>query len=123
MIGTYSCGVLGERFPKKSVLSLLYLARGMIFLLFILAPLSEASVLIFGAAMGFLWLGTVPPTSGLVAHLFGPTYMSMLFGIVFLSHQIGGFCGALLSGRLYDALGSYDQIGRAPCREREWKYL
>src|SRR3546814_9415347 len=82
----------------------------MIFLLFILAPLSEASVLIFGAAMGFLWLGTVPLTSGLVAHLFGPTYMSMLFGIVFLSHQIGGFCGAWLSGRLYDALGSYDLV-------------
>ncbi len=107
IIGTYGCGVLGQRFPKKSVLSLLYLLRALIFLVFIIVPLSEVSVLLFGAAIGLLWLGTVPLTSGLVATIFGPTYMSMLFGIVFLSHQVGGFLGAWLAGVLFDALGSY----------------
>ena len=107
IIGTYGCGVLGQRFPKKSVLSLLYLLRALIFLAFIIVPLSEATVLLFGAAIGLLWLGTVPLTSGLVATIFGPTYMSMLFGIVFLSHQVGGFLGAWLAGALFDLLGSY----------------
>ncbi len=107
IIGTYGCGVLGQRFPKKSVLSLLYLLRALIFLVFMIVPLSEVSVLLFGAAIGLLWLGTVPLTSGLVAAIFGPTYMSMLFGIVFLSHQVGGFLGAWLAGVLFDLLGSY----------------
>ncbi|MEE8499410.1 MAG: MFS transporter, partial [Kiloniellales bacterium] len=105
---TLACGLLGQRYPKKSVLSLLYLLRALVFLAFLVVPVSEASVLVFGAAMGFLWLGTVPLTSGLVAHIFGPTYMSMLFGIVFLSHQVGGFGGAWLAGHLYDLTGSYD---------------
>jgi MFS family permease len=108
VFGTLGCGLLGQRYPKKSVLSLLYLLRALVFLAFLVVPVSEASVLAFGAAMGFLWLGTVPLTSGLVAHIFGPTYMSMLFGIVFLSHQVGGFGGAWLAGYLYDLTGSYD---------------
>ena len=94
IIGTLGCGLLGQRYPKKSVLSLLYLLRALVFLAFLVVPVSEASVLAFGAAMGFLWLGTVPLTSGLVAQIFGPAYMSTLFGIVFLSHQVGGFGGA-----------------------------
>ena len=88
----------------------LYLARALIFLLFLVFPVTEASVLAFGAAMGLLWLGTVPLTSGLVAFIFGPAYMSMLFGIVFFGHQIGGFLGAWLAGYAYDYLGSYDSI-------------
>ena len=110
IIGTLVCGYLGQRFEKKRVLAGLYLARAMIFLLFLVFPVTEASVLAFGAAMGLLWLGTVPLTSGLVAFIFGPAYMSMLFGIVFFSHQIGGFLGAWLAGFAYDYLGSYDAI-------------
>ena len=107
IIGTLGCGLLGQRYAKKSVLSLLYLLRALVFLAFLAVPVSEISVLFFGAAMGFLWLGTVPLTSGLVAQIFGPAYMSMLFGIVFLSHQAGGFIGAWLAGALYDLTGSY----------------
>ena len=84
--------------------------RAGVFLLFLMVPVTEISVLAFGAAMGFLWLGTVPLTSGLVAQIFGPAYMSMLFGLVFLSHQVGGFLGAWLAGVLYDAFGSYDAM-------------
>jgi MFS family permease len=108
VIGTLGCGLLGQRYPKKSVLSLLYLLRALVFLAFLVVPVSQASVLVFGAAMGFLWLGTVPLTSGLVAQIFGPAYMSTLFGMVFLSHQVGGFGGAWLAGYVYDLTGSYD---------------
>lgn len=110
IIGTAACGWLGARYPKALVLSLLYLARAAIFLLFLLLPLSETSVLIFAATMGLLWLGTVPLTSGLVAAIFGPAYMSTLFGIVFLSHQVGGFLGAWMAGWLYDRFASYDAM-------------
>ncbi len=110
IVGTYFCGYFGQRYPKKSVLSLLYLARAAIFVVFIVTPVSETTVLLFGAAMGFLWLGTVPLTSGLVAYIFGPAYLSMLFGIVFFGHQVGGFLGAWLAGAVYDYLGSYDAM-------------
>ena len=92
------------------MLSFLYLARAGAILIFILAPVTEISVLLFGAIMGFLWLGTVPLTSGLVGHIFGTRYMSMLFGIVFLGHQFGGFLGAWLAGVAFDSFGSYDTI-------------
>ena len=108
--GTLIAGWLGGRYRKKYVLSLLYLLRSLAFILFLIAPVSETSVLVFGAALGFLWLGTVPLTSGLVAQIFGPAYMSMLYGGVFLSHQVGSFLGAWLGGRVYDATGSYDAI-------------
>ncbi len=108
--GTLIAGWLGGRYRKKYVLSLLYLLRSLAFVLFLVAPVSETSVLVFGAALGFLWLGTVPLTSGLVAQIFGPAYMSMLYGGVFLSHQLGSFLGAWLGGRVYDATGSYDAI-------------
>ena len=110
IIGVYYCGVLGGRFPKKNVLSLLYLARTSFILIFILLPVTEISVLVFAALMGFLWLGTVPLTSGLVGDIFGTRYMSMLFGIVFLGHQFGGFLGAWLAGMAFDRFGSYDTI-------------
>ncbi len=110
IVGNYACGALGGRYPKKTLLSLLYLARAAIFLGFLAVPLSQTSVLVFSAAIGFLWLGTVPLTSGLVAHIFGTRYMSMLFGIVFLGHQFGGFLGAWLAGILYYSLGSYDAM-------------
>ena len=110
IIGSYCCGVLGGRYPRKFVLSVLYLARAMIFFLFIVTPISETTVLIFSAAIGLLWLGTVPLTSGLVGHIFGTRHMSMIFGIVFLGHQIGGFLGAWLAGAASDAFGSYDAM-------------
>jgi MFS family permease len=110
VIGSYSAGVLGGRFSKKYCLTLLYAARSVLILVFILVPLSVASALIFSAIMGLLWLSTVPLTSGLVAQIFGPRYMATLFGIVFLSHQVGSFLGVWLGGYLYDAYGSYDLI-------------
>ena len=108
MIGTYGWGRLGNRYRKKSLLSLLYFLRGLVFLGFLMAPLTPTAVLIFGALMGLLWLGTLPLTSGIVAQIFGPAHMSMLFGLVFLSHQVGGFLGAWLAGILYDIFQSYD---------------
>ncbi|TQV75668.1 MFS transporter [Denitrobaculum tricleocarpae] len=110
MIGSYGCGHLGERYSKKNLLSLLYLARALIFMAFLVVPLSETTVILFSAAMGLLWLGTVPLTSGLVAQIYGTSYLSMLFGLVFLGHQFGGFLGAWLAGYIYDLLGSYDLI-------------
>ncbi len=108
IIGTYTAGILGGKHSKKMLLAFLYLARAGVFFLFIILPKSEASVLMFAGALGLLWLSTVPLTSGLVAHFFGPTYMSMLYGIVFLSHQVGSFLGAWLGGYAYDLTGSYD---------------
>ena len=108
IIGTLGCGYLGDRFQKKTVLSWLYLLRSLVIAGFLAVPISEFSVLVFAAAMGFLWLGTVPLTSGIVSVIFGPACMSMLFGIVFLSHQVGGFLGAWLAGLFYDSLQSYD---------------
>ncbi|MEM9441594.1 MAG: MFS transporter [Pseudomonadota bacterium] len=110
IIGVYTFGILGGLYSKKVLLSGLYLARAVVFSLFIVTPINEASVLLFGATIGFLWLGTVPLTSGLVGHIFGTRYMSMLFGIVFLGHQFGGFLGAWLAGMAFDRLGSYDAI-------------
>ena len=79
-------------------------------MLFLLLPLSDLTVLLFASAIGFLWLGTVPLTSGLVAQIFGPRYLGTLFGIVFLSHQLGAFLGVWLGGYLFDATGSYDVV-------------
>lgn len=110
ILGTYVCGVLGGHYSKKNLLSLLYLARTAVFLLFFAIPVTEATVLAFSAAMGLLWLGTVPLTSGLVGQIFGTRYMSMLFGIVFLGHQIGGFLGAWLGGVAYDVFQNYDTM-------------
>jgi predicted MFS family arabinose efflux permease len=108
IIGTYGFGILGGRFSKKKVLASIYLGRSLVFLVFLLMPLSETTVLLFSGAMGLLWLGTVPLTSGLVATIFGPAYLSMLYGVVYFSHQVGSFSGAWLAGVLYDSTGSYE---------------
>lgn len=108
--GSLVSGALGGRLPKQMMLSAIYLARAAVIALFILLPVTAVSVLMFSAAMGFLWLSTVPPTSGLVAVMFGPRYMATLFGFVFFSHQIGAFLGVWLGGLLYDQTGSYDVV-------------
>ena len=101
---------LGSRHKRKDMLALLYLLRSLVFIAFLALPLSALSVLAFAAALGFLWLGTVPLTSGLVGYVFGPVYMSTLYGIVFFSHQLGSFLGGWGAGRLYDVRGNYDAM-------------
>jgi predicted MFS family arabinose efflux permease len=105
--GSLAAGALGQRFPKKYVLSLMYAARAVAIAAFVTLPMTPWTAWGFAAVMGLLWLGTVPLTSGLVAQIFGPQYMGMLFGLVFFSHQVGAFLGAWLGGRLFDATGSY----------------
>ena len=106
--GSFIWGWLGSRYPKKDMLALLYALRALAFTIFLALPLSWLSVLLFAASLGFLWLGTVPLTSGLVGYMFGTTHMSMLWGIVFFSHQLGSFLGGWGAGRLYDLQGNYD---------------
>jgi MFS family permease len=108
LAGSLIWGWLGTRHPKKDMLALLYALRALAFVMFLALPLSWVSVLLFAAALGFLWLGTVPLTSGLVGYMFGPVHMSMLWGIVFFSHQLGSFLGGWGAGRLYDIAGNYD---------------
>ncbi|KZD11916.1 MFS transporter [Oceanibaculum pacificum] len=110
VIGSYTAGVLGGKYTKKYLLSYLYVARSAVIVLFISFPMTATTVLLFAAAMGLLWLSTVPLTSGIVAQVFGPKYMSMLTGIVFFSHQIGSFLGVWGGGYLYDTTGSYDIV-------------
>lgn len=112
IFGSYAFGVSGDRLRKKWVLSAIYGARAIVIAVFLLMPLSSTSALVFAAAMGFLWLGTVPLTSGLVGQIFGTRYLSTLYGIVFLSHQVGSFFGAWAAGYFYDALGNYDAAWR-----------
>ena len=106
--GSLIWGWLGSRYPKKDMLALLYALRALAFMVFLALPLSWGSVLVFAASLGFLWLGTVPLTSGLVGYMFGPAYISTLWGIVFFSHQLGSFLGGWGAGRLYDIQGNYD---------------
>ncbi len=110
IVGSWLAGALGGRYSKKYLLSALYGLRSLAIAAFLAAPKTEATVLVFAAAMGLLWLGTVPLTSGLVAQIFGVRYMSTLFGIVFFSHQLGSFLGVWLGGVVFDATGSYDAI-------------
>ncbi|MDP7391247.1 MAG: MFS transporter, partial [Alphaproteobacteria bacterium] len=110
MIGTYFHGVLGTRFLMKNLLAWNYTLRGVFILAFFLAPKSEFSVLVFAVAMGTLWLGTVPLTSGVIAKMFGPANLGMLFGVCFLSHQIGSFLGIWIGGYMFDLTGNYDMI-------------
>ena len=107
ILGTYLAGLYGGRYRKKYLLSGLYLGRALVIALFIALPLSEITLALFAAAMGLLWLGTIPLTSGLVAEIFGVRYGGTLFGIVFLSHQVGSFLGAWLGGYLFETTGSY----------------
>lgn len=110
IFGSYLFGAMGGRFRQKWVLSGIYAARAVVIALFMLVPLSGVSAIAFGAGIGFLWLGTVPLTSGIVAQVFGVRYLSMLYGVVFASHQVGAFLGAWGGGWAYDALGSYESI-------------
>ncbi len=110
VFGTYAAGVLGGRYPKRYLLSTIYTLRGVVIVAFLLAPLSPISVYLFAAAMGLLWLSTVPLTNALVAQIFGVRYLTTLGGMVFFSHQIGSFLGAWLGGRLYDITGNYDLV-------------
>ncbi|KRW58056.1 MFS transporter [Pseudomonas sp. TTU2014-080ASC] len=110
IFGTYGAGWLGGRYSKPKLLSALYLLRGSVIVIFLLAPLSSWSAYAFGMAMGLLWLSTVPLTNGTVATLFGVRNLSMLGGIVFLFHQLGSFMGGWLGGYVYDHTGSYDLV-------------
>ena len=110
MMGTWISGWLGGHIRKKHVLSGIYVGRSLVILAFIHVPVTEVSVLLFAAAIGLLWLGTVPLTSGIVAQIFGPRYMATLYGVVFLSHQLGSFSGVWLGGLIYDRTGSYDMF-------------
>ena len=108
IIGSLASGYLSTKISKKIILSAIYLLRGISICLFIFTPPSTISSIIFGASFGILWLSTVPATSGIVAHIFGTKYLGLLYGLVFLSHQIGSFFGAYLGGLFYDLYGSYD---------------
>ena len=108
LFGTIAAGWAGGRWRKKSLLSQIYLARGLLFLVFLYVPMNEVTVISFSALLGLLWLSTVPLTSGIVAQVFGPRYMSTLFAIVFLSHQLGAFSGVFLGGLFYDMFGTYE---------------
>lgn len=110
IIGTVTAGWLGKTYTKKYLLAAIYTGRTIAAAVFILMPITPESVLIFSAVMGALWLATVPLTSGLVAHLYGLRYMGTLYGFVFLSHQIGGFLGVWLGGRMYDITGDYTLV-------------
>lgn len=107
--GSFLSGWLGGLYSKKWLLAAIYGLRVVAILLILLFPLSTTTLYLFAAAMGLLWLGTVPLTNGLVAHIFGLKFVGTLYGIVFLGHQIGGFLGAWLGGRIYDVSGSYDE--------------
>ncbi len=107
VIGSYSAGVLGGKWRKKNLLSWLYISRALVFIWFILTPVSTTTVVLFTSALGLLWLSTVPLTSGLVAQIFGTRYMGTLFAFVFFSHQIGSFLGVWLGGYLFDLYGTY----------------
>ena len=110
VVGTYAAGSLGQRLPKKYILSAIYALRSVAIVVFLSVPLTPMSVYVFASVMGVLWLSTVPPTNAVVAQIFGVRYLSMLGGFVFLSHQIGSFLGVWLGGRLYDMTGNYDIV-------------
>ena len=106
--GSFLSGIAGQRFSKKSSLSFIYFARAIVIGALLLAPKTAETIYLFSALMGLLWLSTVPLTTGIVAQVFGLRYLATLFGLVFLSHQLGSFIGVWLGGRLYDTYGSYD---------------
>ncbi len=110
IVGSIGAGFIGARYSKRLSLAAIYILRSMAITAFVLLPTTELTVYAFAAAMGLLWLSTVPFTSGLVAQFFGMRYMAMLFGFVFFSHQVGSFIGVWLGGRLYDAYGTYDVV-------------
>jgi MFS family permease len=110
IVGSLTSGYLGNRMPKRYILSIIYASRALSIVVFIMMPASTTATLIFGAVTGLLWLSTVPPTSALVALMFGTRWMTMLFGFAFFSHQVGGFLGVLLGGIVFERWGSYDPV-------------
>ncbi len=110
VFGTYIAGSLGQRLARRKILAAIYLGRAIATAIFVLVPISPASVYVFSAVIGFLWLSTVPPTNAIIAGIFGVSHLSMLSGFVFLSHQVGSFLGVWLGGFLYDRTGSYDVV-------------
>jgi predicted MFS family arabinose efflux permease len=110
VFGTFYAGVLGQRLPKRYLLSGIYASRAIAIALFVFMPITPFSTYLFAAVMGFLWLSTVPLTNAIVAQIFGVKYLSMLSGLVFFSHQLGSFCGAYFGGLLYDRTGTYDLV-------------
>ncbi|HEY1475199.1 MAG TPA: MFS transporter [Pseudolabrys sp.] len=110
IVGSLTSGYLGNRVPKRYILSTIYFARALSIVVFVLLPPSIGATLIFGAVTGLLWLSTVPPTSALVAVMFGTRWLSMLFGFAFFSHQVGGFLGVWLGGLAFDSYGSYTPV-------------
>jgi MFS family permease len=107
IFGSFASGALGAKYTKKFLLSSIYLTRSIVIALFVFSPVTEGSVYLFSAAIGLLWLSTVPLTNGVIGGIFGVAYMSTLSGFVFLSHQIGSFTGVWLGGYLFDHTGSY----------------
>ena len=107
VVGTLCAGYLGKRFKKKNLLAMIYTARTIIAVIFIMWPMTPLTVISFSLTMGLLWLASVPLTSGLVGYIYGLRYMGTLYGIVFFSHQLGSFLGVWLGGALYDIYGSY----------------
>lgn len=110
IFGSYFWGVMGDRFNKRHVMAALYIMRTLVIGAFVTLPVTEHTAAIFGGAIGFCWLGTVPLTSGLVRQIFGAKYLSTLYGLVFFTHQVGSFLGAWAGGRIYDYYGSYEPI-------------
>ena len=110
IFGSIGSGYISNLMPKRYLLSAIYFSRSIAIMVFILLPPSPAVTLIFGAVIGVLWLSTIPPTSALVALMFGPRWLTMLLGIAFFSHQVGGFLGVWLGGVLFERTGSYDVI-------------
>jgi MFS family permease len=110
ILGSYYAGLWGGKYPKAKLLSALYFGRALLFLLFIMLPMSQITDYVFGFIMGFLWLSTVPLTNGAIATIFGVKNLSMLGGFVFLAHQVGAFLGGWLGGKMYDLVGSYDSV-------------
>lgn len=110
IIGAYSAGIVGGKYSRRYSLTLLYLARSAAMTLFFALPITPLTTVVFSACMGLLWLSTVPLTMGLVTVICGTRYMAMLYGVVFLSHQVGSFLGVWLGGRLYDQTGTYDAV-------------
>jgi MFS family permease len=110
IVGSLGSGYIARMMPRRYLLSAIYFSRSVAIFVFIMTPPSPIVTLIFGAVMGLLWLSTVPPTSDLVAIMFGPRWLTMLLGVAFFSHQVGGFLGVWLGGVLFEATGSYDVI-------------
>jgi predicted MFS family arabinose efflux permease len=110
IVGALTSGWLGSRMPKRFILSTIYFCRALAVIGLVTLPASPAVALVYGAVTGLLWLSSVPPTSGLVAVMFGTRWLAMLFGIAFFSHQVGGFLGVYLGGLIYEKTGAYDIV-------------